>query len=183
MSVAGKADVQIDGAMNLILFDDRAGDLARYRGGGRDREVGGPAYFTAATFPIALLSDRPFRRMSDQRSPTSATRAAIVRSVNVCGPTSPRSISSHVHGADTGAPGFGAHGVGGGERRAVAVAAGVDEDAAAAIGLAELLRQMLRIALRRARVPTRVRERRDLADSRPCRRAARRCGSPWSRTS
>jgi hypothetical protein len=31
----------------------------------------------------------------------------MVRSVNVCGVTSPRSISSHVHGADTGALGFG----------------------------------------------------------------------------
>ena len=47
-----------------------------------------------------------------------------------------------------------AHGVGGGERRAVAVAAGVDVDAAAAVGLAELLRQVLRIALSRAACPT-----------------------------
>ena len=30
----------------------------------------------------------------------------MVRSVNVRGPTSPRSTSSHVHGAETGAPGF-----------------------------------------------------------------------------
>ena len=55
---------------------------------------------------IGRRSERLRRRMSDQRSPTSAMRAAIVRSVNVRGPTSPRSISSHVHGADTGAPGF-----------------------------------------------------------------------------
>src|SRR5688572_2619699 len=40
-------------------------------------------------------------------SPTAATRSAIVRNVKLRGPTSPRSISSHVHGADTGAPGFG----------------------------------------------------------------------------
>ena len=33
-------------------------------------------------------------------------RAGMFRSVNVRGPTSPRSTSSHVHGADTGAPGF-----------------------------------------------------------------------------
>jgi hypothetical protein len=45
-------------------------------------------------------------RMSDHRSPTPAMRLAIVRSVNVRGPTSPRSSSSHVHGADTGAPVF-----------------------------------------------------------------------------
>ena len=30
----------------------------------------------------------------------------MVRSVKVCGWTSPRSISSHEHGADTGAPRF-----------------------------------------------------------------------------
>ena len=39
------------------------------------------------------------------RSPTASRRAGIVRSVNVCGATAPRSTSSHVHGADTGAPG------------------------------------------------------------------------------
>jgi hypothetical protein len=33
-------------------------------------------------------------------------RADMVRSVNVCGATSPPSISSHVQGADTGAPAF-----------------------------------------------------------------------------
>jgi hypothetical protein len=44
--------------------------------------------------------------MSAQRSPTLAIRPAIVLSVKVRGPASPRSISSHVHGADTGAPGF-----------------------------------------------------------------------------
>ena len=71
-------------------------------------------------------------------------RSGMFRSVNVRGPTSPLSTSSHVHGADTGAPGLRAHGVGRRERGAVAVAAGVDVDAAAAIGLAELLRQVLR---------------------------------------
>src|SRR4051812_7599926 len=44
--------------------------------------------------------------MSAHRSPTLAVLAAIARKVNVCGATSPRSISSHVHGADTGAPGL-----------------------------------------------------------------------------
>ena len=44
--------------------------------------------------------------MSDQTSPSSATRAAMLRNVNVRGSTVPRSISSHVHGAETGAPGF-----------------------------------------------------------------------------
>src|SRR5438128_8904956 len=55
---------------------------------------------------IGRRSERLRLRMSDHTSPTSATRPAIVRSVNVCGPTSPRSSSSHVHGAETGAPGF-----------------------------------------------------------------------------
>jgi len=44
--------------------------------------------------------------MSFHKSPTSAMRAAIVRSVKVRGPTSPRSSSSQAQGADTGAPGF-----------------------------------------------------------------------------
>jgi hypothetical protein len=43
--------------------------------------------------------------MSDHRSPTSAIRRAIVRSVNVRGVAAPRSSSAHVHGAETGAPG------------------------------------------------------------------------------
>src|SRR5690349_18054705 len=38
--------------------------------------------------------------ISAHGSPTAATLAAIVRSVNDCGPTSPRSISSQVQGAD-----------------------------------------------------------------------------------
>jgi hypothetical protein len=44
--------------------------------------------------------------MLDHRSPTSAIRAAIDRMAKVRGPTAPLSISSHVQGADTGAPGF-----------------------------------------------------------------------------
>ncbi len=47
----------------------------------------------------------PRRARSFHRSPTASSRAAIVRRVNVRGPTVRRSISSHVHGADTGAPG------------------------------------------------------------------------------
>ena len=44
--------------------------------------------------------------MSAHKSPTRSILAAIVRNVNVRGATSPRSISSQVHGAETGAPGF-----------------------------------------------------------------------------
>src|SRR5262249_11697682 len=54
----------------------------------------------------ARVSDRSCRAICDQRSPTFASRSAIVLSVNERGSTSPRSTSSHVHGADTGAPGF-----------------------------------------------------------------------------
>src|SRR5262249_14700311 len=49
----------------------------------------------------------PWRPKSAQGSPTSATLVVMLRSVNERGPTAPRSISSQVHGADTGAPGFG----------------------------------------------------------------------------
>ena len=99
----------------------------------------------------AFRSERPRLLISAHTSPTDSIRSAIVRSVNVRGPTAPRSISCHVHGADTGAPRFGPHGVGGGKRRAVAVAAGIDQDAPAAIGLAEFLREVLRIALHELR--------------------------------
>ena len=58
------------------------------------------------TCSIAALSECLRSLMSDQRSPTSATREGIDRRVNVRGPTSPRSSSSHVQGADTGAPGL-----------------------------------------------------------------------------
>ena len=61
-------------------------------------------------------------RMSAHRSPTFSIRSGMFRSVNVPGSTLPRSISSHVHGADTGAPRLRAHGVRRRERRAVAVA-------------------------------------------------------------
>ena len=44
--------------------------------------------------------------ISAHGSPAEAVLCAIVRSVNVRGATSPRSTSSHVHGAETGAPGF-----------------------------------------------------------------------------
>ena len=47
------------------------------------------------------------RKTGFHRSPTVASRSGIVRSVNVCGPTSPCSISCHVQGADTGAPDLG----------------------------------------------------------------------------
>jgi hypothetical protein len=57
-------------------------------------------------FSIARFNDRPRRRMSAHTSPTVLMRAAMLRIVNVCGATSPRSTSFHVQGADTGAPGF-----------------------------------------------------------------------------
>ena len=46
------------------------------------------------------------RSVPAHRSPSSATRSGMFRRLNVSGSTSPRSISSHVHGADTGAPRF-----------------------------------------------------------------------------
>ena len=60
----------------------------------------------AFTFSIGRFNDRPRRRMSAQRSPTAAMRSGMLRSVNEPGLTLPRSTSSHVHGADTGAPRF-----------------------------------------------------------------------------
>ena len=59
---------------------------------------GGPPYF----------EPRLHRRApsSSHRSPIRASRSGMLRSVNVCGCTSPRSTSSHVHGAETGAPGL-----------------------------------------------------------------------------
>ena len=58
------------------------------------------------SFSIGRFNDRPRRRMSAHTSPTFAMRSGMFRSVNVPGFTSPRSTSSHVHGADTGAPRF-----------------------------------------------------------------------------
>jgi len=56
--------------------------------------------------PAARSNDCPRSFISDHKSPTFAMRAAIVRKVNLCGVISPWSSSSHVHGADTGAPGL-----------------------------------------------------------------------------
>ena len=61
---------------------------------------------TSRSARIAGASGWPCACSSDHTSPTAATRSAIPRSVNACGCT-PRSTSSQVHGADTGAPGFG----------------------------------------------------------------------------
>src|SRR5262245_13759414 len=58
------------------------------------------------SFSIGRVNERLVRNMLAHRSPTVATRSGIVRSVNVRGPTAAVSISSHVQGADTGAPGF-----------------------------------------------------------------------------
>src|SRR5262249_52732394 len=60
-----------------------------------------------SSFPIPGPIASALLYISDQRSPTALTRAAIVRSVNVRGWTRPLSTSCQVHGADTGAPGFG----------------------------------------------------------------------------
>ena len=62
--------------------------------------------WTRRNCSIARRSDRPRLRTSDHKSPTSAIRCAIVLNVKVRGPISPDSISSHVHGAETGAPGL-----------------------------------------------------------------------------
>ena len=55
---------------------------------------------------IADLNDRLLFNKSFHRSPTSAIRFSIIRNVNVLGPTAPLETSSHVHGAETGAPAF-----------------------------------------------------------------------------
>lgn len=60
----------------------------------------------ASSFAVASRSAHARASMPDQRSPTSAIRAAMVRSVHVRGPTAPPSTSAHVHGAETGAPGL-----------------------------------------------------------------------------
>ena len=56
---------------------------------------------------IARVSDRRRFLRSSHKSPTCSTRSAIVRIVNDWGSTVPASTSSHVHGAETGAPDFG----------------------------------------------------------------------------
>lgn len=55
---------------------------------------------------IGFVNDRFLRSMSAQRSPAFLIRAGMFVSVKVPGLTVPFSISSHVHGADTGAPRF-----------------------------------------------------------------------------
>src|SRR5262249_31796626 len=60
----------------------------------------------AANRAEASASDRFRFWMLCHTSPAFSMRSAIVRSLNVRGPTAPDSTSSHVHGADTGAPGF-----------------------------------------------------------------------------
>src|SRR5687767_8082644 len=69
-----------------------------------------PAFLDPPDIPcsatIARRSDLRRLRMSDHKSPTASIRAAIFFSVNVLGPIDALSSSSHVQGADTGAPGF-----------------------------------------------------------------------------
>ena len=103
--------------------------------------------------------------MSAQRSPTASIRSAIVRSVNVCGATSPFLDFLPRARRRDGRAFPGANRIRRGERRAVSVAPGIDEDAPAAIGLAELLRQSLRIARHQHRADL-VRELVDVAEVR-----------------
>ena len=94
------------------------------------------------------------RDVGPRDRPPSRCRSAMLRSVNVCGPTLPRvDLLPRARRRDRRA-GFGPHRVGRRERRAVAVAAGVDVDAPAAIGLAELLREVRRDRARPAARPT-----------------------------
>ena len=58
------------------------------------------------SFAIARTSERFLFRRSAQTSPSFSMRAAMLRRLNVVGPTFPVMTSSQVHGADTGAPGF-----------------------------------------------------------------------------
>ena len=57
-------------------------------------------------FSIGLFKDRLLFNKSAHRSPTSPIRFSIFRTLNDLGPTAPVSTSSHVHGAETGAPVF-----------------------------------------------------------------------------
>ena len=66
--------------------------------------------------------------MSAQGSPISANRAGSVRSVKACGVSFGSATSSQVTGAEIGAPGQRAHGVGGDHGLPVGVAGDVDED-------------------------------------------------------
>src|SRR6185369_11770370 len=68
----------------------------------RRREVRHGAHRTAG-FRAALRAGS----RSSQRSPTFLSRPGIEAIVTLCGAISPRSTSSHVHGAETGAPGLG----------------------------------------------------------------------------
>src|SRR5688572_6033514 len=74
----------------------------------RVEEANSAGYFAPIrrSLSIGRFNDRPRPRISAHTSPTFAMRSGIVRSVKVAGFTLPRSISSHLHGADTGAPGF-----------------------------------------------------------------------------
>jgi len=56
------------------------------------------------SFAIGLVNERFLRSMSAQMSPAFLIRAGMFLSVKVVGSTLPVSISSQVHGADTGAP-------------------------------------------------------------------------------
>src|SRR3954453_7233424 len=95
------------GAVGLVPVDDFAGN----NGPAKDRRLRAPydgaASLLAVNVRIALRSEWPLFKTSDHSSPTVATRSAILRTLKVCGATLPFATSSHVHGADTGAPGFG----------------------------------------------------------------------------
>ena len=58
------------------------------------------------SFSLGFFNDGRLRSMSAQMSPAFLMRAGMLRRLKVSGATLPFSISSHVHGADTGAPRF-----------------------------------------------------------------------------
>ena len=58
-------------------------------------------------FPTARVSERPSSACQPTGRRPSPSGPGMLRSVNDCGITFPPSTSSQVHGADTGAPGFG----------------------------------------------------------------------------
>src|SRR5262245_10478457 len=79
------------------------GEISR---GKADRAVSrSPTYMPCSSL-IALPSDLALFGMLAHKSPRAAARSGMFLSVDVRGPTDPSSISFHVHGADTGAPGL-----------------------------------------------------------------------------
>ena len=114
------------------------------------------------SFSPGFFNDGRLRSMSAQRSPAFLIRAGMLRRLKVSGrdlaflDLLPRARRRHRCAA------LRANGVCRGERRAVAVAAGVDVDAALAIDLGEFLRQVIG-GVRHEDAADRVRESRNVA--------------------